>query len=84
MKKILILFLFLMFIVNIKAEELDLADKDRLELCIINDFPMFEYDEKEDPLPFDVEAPVIEIEDRDYALWFRDFAEDIGKYEGKR
>jgi len=42
-----------------------------------------EYDNEEDPLPFDVEAPVIEIEDRDYALWFRDFAEDIKKYEGK-
>jgi len=27
------------------AEDLDLADKDRLEMCIINDFPMFEYDE---------------------------------------
>ncbi len=42
-----------------------------------------EYDNEEDPLPFDVDAPVIEIEDRDYALWFRDFAEDIKKYEGK-
>ena len=42
-----------------------------------------DYDNEEDPLPFDVEAPVIEIEDRDYALWFRDFAEDINKYEGK-
>ena len=28
------------------AEDLDLADKDRLELCIVNDFPMFEYDEQ--------------------------------------
>ena len=27
------------------AEDLDLADKDRLEMCIVNDFPMFEYDE---------------------------------------
>lgn len=42
-----------------------------------------EYDEMEDPLPFDVDAPVIEIADRDYALWFRDFAEDIKKYSGK-
>lgn len=42
-----------------------------------------EYDNEEDPLPFDVDAPVIEIEDRDYALWFRDFAEDIKKYNGK-
>ena len=28
------------------ATDLDLADKDRLELCIVNDFPMFEYDEQ--------------------------------------
>ncbi len=27
------------------AADLDLAAKDRLELCIVNDFPMFEYDE---------------------------------------
>lgn len=42
-----------------------------------------EYDNEEDPLPFDVDAPVIEIADRDYAIWFRDFAEDIKKYSGK-
>ena len=28
------------------ATDLDLADKNRLELCIVNDFPMFEYDEQ--------------------------------------
>ncbi len=27
------------------ATDLDLADKNRLEMCIVNDFPMFEYDE---------------------------------------
>ena len=27
------------------AADLDLADKNRLEMCIVNDFPMFEYDE---------------------------------------
>lgn len=42
-----------------------------------------EYDNEEDPLPFDIEAPIIEIEDRDYALWFRDFSEDVKKYDGK-
>jgi hypothetical protein len=42
-----------------------------------------EYDDKEDPLPFDIDAPIIEIEDRDYALWFRDMAEDMKKYIGK-
>lgn len=42
-----------------------------------------EYDETEDPLPFDINAPVIEIADRDYALWFRDMAEEMDKYIGK-
>lgn len=42
-----------------------------------------EYDDEEDPLPFDLEAPVIEVEDRDYALWFRDMSEEMDKYVGK-
>ena len=42
-----------------------------------------EYDEMEDPLPFDINAQIIDVEDRDYALWFRDFTEDMKKYIGK-
>lgn len=42
-----------------------------------------EYDEIVDPLPFDVEADVIEIEDRDFALFFRDVTEEMMKYNGK-
>ena len=41
------------------------------------------YDDIEDPLPFDIDAPVINIEDRDYALWYRDVAEEPKKYSGK-
>ena len=41
------------------------------------------YDEIEDPLPFDVNAPVIEIGDNDYALWYRDMSEEPEKYEDK-
>ncbi len=37
----------------------------------------------QDPLPFDVNAPVIEIEDLDYALWYRDLSEELPTYEGK-
>lgn len=72
----------------------DKTDKDELHkivrgvsrrASIAYEYPdgTLEYDNEEDPLPFDVDAPVIEIEDRDYALWFRDFAEDIQKYNGK-
>ncbi|MCD8372668.1 MAG: GTPase [Clostridia bacterium] len=42
-----------------------------------------EYDEIEDPLPFDVDAPVVEIEDRDFALFYRDIAEKMESYVGK-
>ena len=41
------------------------------------------YDEIEDPLPFDVNAPVIEIKDEDFALWYRDISEEMDKYDGK-
>lgn len=43
-----------------------------------------EYDEIEDPLPFDVDAPVIEIGDDAYAIWYRDLNENIEKYIGKK
>ena len=42
-----------------------------------------EFDDIEDPLPFDLDAPVIEIEDRDYALWYRDITEEEPKYYDK-
>ena len=41
------------------------------------------FDDVEDPLPFDINAPVIEIKDEDYALWYRDVTEEPQKYEGK-
>lgn len=42
-----------------------------------------EFDEIEDPLPFDIHAPVIEIEDDDFALWYRDISDEPRKYNGK-
>ncbi len=42
-----------------------------------------EYDDIEDPLPFDITASIIEIEDKDYAIWYRDLMEEPGKYEGR-
>lgn len=41
------------------------------------------YDDIEDPLPFDIDADVIEIQDNDYALWYRDCTEEMDKYDGK-
>ena len=42
-----------------------------------------EFDDVEDPLPFDINAPVIELKDEDYALWYRDVTEEPLKYQGK-
>ena len=41
------------------------------------------FDDIEDPLPFDINAPVIEVKDEDYALWYRDVTEESQKYQGK-
>lgn len=41
------------------------------------------FDDIEDPLPFDVNAPVIRIEDSDYALFYRDLSENMKVYDGK-
>ncbi len=41
------------------------------------------YDDIEDPLPFDINASVIEIADKDFAIWYRDMTEELPKYDGK-
>ncbi len=41
------------------------------------------FDDVEDPLPFDIHAPIIRVEDDDYALWYRDVTEEPQKYHGK-
>ena len=54
-------------------------------VAIVYDYPdgHVEYDDIEDPLPFDVNADVIEIADEDYAIWYRDLTEDLSKYHNK-
>ncbi|MCR5552331.1 MAG: hypothetical protein K6F19_04345 [Oscillospiraceae bacterium] len=42
-----------------------------------------EFDDIPDPLPFDLNAPVVEIQDDDYALFYRDVTEEPKKYDGK-
>lgn len=42
-----------------------------------------EPDDIEDPLPFDLNAEVVEIRDEDYALFYRDLMEEMEKYQGK-
>ncbi len=40
-------------------------------------------DDVEDPLPFNINDPVISLMDEDYALWYRDVTEEPAKYDGK-
>lgn len=41
------------------------------------------FDDVQDPLPFDIQAPVIEIRDEDFAIWYRDVSDEPEKYQGK-
>ena len=41
------------------------------------------FDDIPDPLPFDLNAPIVIIEDDDYALFYRDVTEEPKKYDGK-
>ena len=52
---------------------------------IVYDYPdgRIEYDDIEDELPFDVDAPIIEIDDKDYAVWYRDLGIETDKYNKK-
>ena len=42
-----------------------------------------EEDDIEDPLPYDLNADVIEIADNDFAIFYRDLMEESDKYHGK-
>ena len=42
-----------------------------------------EFDDIPDPLPFDLNAPIVTVEDDDYALFYRDITEEPKKYNGK-
>ena len=80
-----------MIVLNRTPEVIDKEEIHRVvrsvstRASITYDYPdgHVEYDEIEDPLPFDIDAPVIDIKDEDYAVWYRDLAENTEKYDGK-
>jgi len=41
------------------------------------------YDDIPDPLPFDLNAPVVEIGDEDFGIWYMDCQDEPEKYTGK-
>ncbi len=55
----------------------------KANICYEDSEGEIEFDQFEDPLPFDIEAPVIDIKDEDFALFYRDMTEEFPKYNGK-
>ena len=41
------------------------------------------YDDIPDPLPFDVDAPIIQVADDDFGVWYMDAQDEPQKYAGK-
>lgn len=80
-----------MIVLNRTPENIDKEEVHKIvrgisrRASITYDYPdgHVEYDEIEDPLPFDINAPVIEIDENDYAVWYRDLSEEMEKYHGK-
>ena len=42
-----------------------------------------QFDDIEDPLPFDIQAPVVQIKEEDFAIFYRDITEEPQKYDRK-
>ena len=55
----------------------------RANICYEDTEGEIEFDEIEDPLPYDINAPVIEIKDEYFAIFYRDMSEEFEKYSGK-
>ena len=55
----------------------------KANICYEDTSGEIEFDQIEDPLPYDVNADFIEINDRDFAIFYRDMTEDFAKYDGK-
>ena len=80
-----------MIVLNRTPEEIDKEEIHRVvrsvstRASITYDYPdgHVEYDEIEDPLPYDLEAPVVSVDDKDYAIFYRDLSEEMEKYDGK-
>ena len=55
----------------------------KANICYEDTEGEIEFDQIEDPLPYDLEAPVVEIADEDFAIFYRDMTEEFAKYDGK-
>lgn len=55
----------------------------KADICYEDLSGEIEFDNIPDPLPYDINAPVIDIKDEDFAIFYRDMTEDFSKYSGK-
>ncbi|MBO5907341.1 MAG: hypothetical protein J6Q85_04245 [Clostridia bacterium] len=55
----------------------------KANICYENLMGEIEFDNIEDPLPFDINAPVVDVRDEDFAIFYRDMTEEFPKYNGK-
>ena len=55
----------------------------RAKICYEDVDGEIEFDTFEDPLPYDLNAEVIDIKDEDFAIFYRDMTEEFAKYNGK-
>lgn len=80
-----------LFVLNRATENLDMEEihkivrgiSKRVQIAYEFTDGRVAYDEIEDPLPYDIEADVIEVKDDDYAVFYRDINEEIKNYIGK-
>ena len=55
----------------------------KANICYEDTNGEIEFDQFEDPLPYDINSDVITIKDEDFAIFYRDMTEDFAKYNGK-
>lgn len=55
----------------------------RANICYEDMAGEIEFDDIEDPLPYDINAEVIDIKDEDFAIFYRDMTDEFAKYKGK-
>ena len=55
----------------------------RANICYEDMEGEIEFDDIEDPLPYDINADIIDIKDEDFAIFYRDMTDELAKYNGK-
>ena len=55
----------------------------RANICYEDMAGEIEFDDIEDPLPYDIGAEVIDVKDDDFAIFYRDMTDEFAKYNGK-